>query len=90
MWKNIVKPVWPQTTLWRMRIASWIAESTNTHSECVIIIALQLQQWLQERASKLRSTHIVACLVASGQQRLHHTEDCLATTAECQQVSSFF
>jgi hypothetical protein len=36
---------------------------------------------LNERASKLRSAHI-ACLAAPGQQRLRHTEDGLATTAE--------
>jgi len=30
--------------------------STNTHSECVILIALLPQQWLQERSSVLRYT----------------------------------
>jgi len=81
MWKNIVEPVWPQMTVWRMRVACWIPKSTNTHSDCVILIAFPLLQWWHERASKLRSRHI-ACLVASGQQRLHHTKDGLATTPE--------
>jgi hypothetical protein len=37
------------STIWRMRIACWINKATNTHSECVIIIAFPLQQWLGER-----------------------------------------
>jgi hypothetical protein len=46
----------------RMRFAWWITKATDTHSECVILIALSLQQWLRERASILRYTYIV-CLV---------------------------
>jgi len=30
MWKNIVQPDRPQMTIWRMRIACWIPEATNT------------------------------------------------------------
>jgi len=33
MWKNIVDPDRPQTTVWRMRIACWITKATNTYSE---------------------------------------------------------
>jgi len=44
-----------QMTIWRTRVACWIPKSTNTHSENVIFIAFQLQQWLQDRASLLRS-----------------------------------
>jgi hypothetical protein len=62
MWKNIVQWGSPQMTTWRMRIAYWIPKATNTHSGCVIIIALPLQQRLHERASLLRYTYI-ACLV---------------------------
>jgi hypothetical protein len=40
--------------IWRMRIACWITKAKNTSSEYVIIIALPLQQWLQERVSMLR------------------------------------
>jgi hypothetical protein len=39
--KIIVHDGRPQTT-WRMRIARWIAKATNTHSECVTLIALPL------------------------------------------------
>jgi hypothetical protein len=41
-----------------------VPNSTSTHSEYIIrvFIALQLQQWLDERASILRCTYI-ACLV---------------------------
>ena len=38
----------------RMRIAGWITKATDTHSECVILIAFSQQQWLRERASILR------------------------------------
>jgi len=36
-----------------MRIVRWIHKVTDTHSECVILIAFALQQWLHERASVL-------------------------------------
>ena len=49
-------------TVWRMRIAYWIPNATNTHSEYVILIAFPQQQWLHERASTLRYTYIV-CIV---------------------------
>ena len=39
-----------------MRIARWIPKATNTQTDCVIFIALPLQQWLHERAAMLRST----------------------------------
>jgi len=37
-----------------MCIACWIPKATDTHSEYVILIAFQLQQWLNEMASMLR------------------------------------
>ena len=40
----------------RLRIACCITKATDTHSECVIIIAFPRQQWLRERASMLRYT----------------------------------
>jgi hypothetical protein len=49
----------PQMTVWRMRIACWIPLATDTQSEYVILIAFPLQQWLRERAPKIRSTYIV-------------------------------
>jgi hypothetical protein len=70
MWKDIVQPGRPQVTIWRMRVACWIPEATDTHSEYVIITAFPLQQWLQERASMLRHTYI-ACIVINQQERLH-------------------
>ena len=45
-------------TIWRMRYARWIIKATETHAEHVILIALPLQQWLQERASMLRYTYV--------------------------------
>jgi hypothetical protein len=61
-WKNILQPDRPQMTVWRMRIACCIFKATNTHSEYVILIAFQMQQWLHERASVSRYTYI-DCIV---------------------------
>jgi hypothetical protein len=58
MWNNYVERDRPQMTIWRMRIAYWIPKATNEHSQCVILIAFPLQQWLHERASLLRYTYI--------------------------------
>jgi hypothetical protein len=44
-------------TIWRMRTACWITKATDTHSECVILIAFPLQQRLHDRASVLRYTY---------------------------------
>jgi len=34
MWKNILEPVRPQMTTWRMRVAYWIPKATNRVSLC--------------------------------------------------------
>jgi len=39
MWKNIVAPDRPQMAIWRMRIACFIPDATDIHSEYVILIA---------------------------------------------------
>jgi len=44
-----------------MRIAFWKNKATNTNSKYVTLIAFPLQQWLHERASRLRYSYI-ACL----------------------------
>jgi hypothetical protein len=49
-------------TVWRMRIACWITQPTNTNSQYVILTAFSLQKQLQERAYMFRYTQ-VACLV---------------------------
>jgi len=38
MWKNTVQPERLQMKIWLMRIASWILNTTNTHSEYVILV----------------------------------------------------
>ena len=48
-------------TTWHMRFAGWKPKATNTHSKYVVLIAFPLQQWLDERTSVLRYTHI-GCL----------------------------
>jgi len=40
MWKNIVEPDRPQTTIQRMRIACWISNATNTYYKYRIILIL--------------------------------------------------
>ena len=40
----------------RIRIACWLTKATNTHPECLIVIAFPLQQWLRECVSMLRYT----------------------------------
>jgi len=70
-WTNIAEPEGLQMTIWRMRIACWIAKATNTnththtHREYVILIAFRRQQWLQEPASALPYTYIafIVCFV---------------------------
>ena len=41
-----------------MRSACRTTKATDTHSEYVMLIAFPRQQWLRERASKLRYTYI--------------------------------
>jgi len=43
--QNLTEPDRPQMTIWPMRIACWIPNARNTHSECVILIDLSLQKW---------------------------------------------
>jgi len=56
----MVEPDRPQMSIWRMRIAYCIPKATNTHTLgiCLIIIALPLQQQLDEHVSLLRHTYI--------------------------------
>jgi hypothetical protein len=49
MWENIIERGKPQMTIWRMRIACWITNSTDTQSQYVIFIAFPRQEWLRER-----------------------------------------
>jgi len=40
----------------------WITKATNTHSECVMLIAFPRQEWLRERASVSRLyVHCLSC-----------------------------
>ena len=39
MRENIVETGRPQITIWRIRIACWITNTTNTHSEYVTVTA---------------------------------------------------
>jgi hypothetical protein len=60
----MVEPDRTQLTTWRMRFACWMTKATDTHSQCVILIAFLLQKWLRECSSMLRYRPIYfACLV---------------------------
>jgi hypothetical protein len=58
MWKNIVERGRLQMSIWRIRIASWIPNATNTPSKYVMLTVFPQQQWLHVRASMLRYTYI--------------------------------
>jgi len=66
MWKHMVKPVRPQTTIWRMRIPCCIiTKATNTHSQYVIK-AVPLQAWTgPEDSRKLRFPDFVTTVVVA-------------------------
>jgi hypothetical protein len=49
-------------TIWRMRVACWVTKIKDTHTECVMLIAFPLQQWLHQLATMLRYTYIVPVL----------------------------
>jgi hypothetical protein len=69
-----VDPYRPQMTLQYAAcpIACRITKATGTHSECVTFIDFPLQQWLRERTSMLRNTHI-ACFVIAQPLLAHST-----------------
>ena len=46
--------------VWRMRITSWIAKGTDTHSEYATLIAFPRQNWLRERTSILHYKFLVS------------------------------
>jgi hypothetical protein len=49
--------------IWRMRFACCVTKATDTHLECVILIAFPRQQRLRERASVLRlHVHCLSCI----------------------------
>ena len=57
MRSRTVQPV--AQSLYRLRYRSH--KATNTHSEYVILIAIPLQQWLQERTLPLHYVHCLSC-----------------------------
>jgi len=57
----MLEPDRPQKT-WRMRIACWVHETTNTLSNCVIVFAFPLQKWLNLLAAMLLYCTLLALL----------------------------
>jgi hypothetical protein len=64
MCKIFVEPDRPRMTIWRMRNASWITRATDTHSECVILIAFPLQIWTYQNATIFRFTYISSLIIS--------------------------
>jgi hypothetical protein len=67
MWKEYGRA--GQTTddniIRRMNIACGITKATDTHSECIVLLAPRRQQWLHERALMFRLyVDCLPCLVA--------------------------
>jgi hypothetical protein len=60
MWKNIAELDRPQMRTWRMHIAYWIHNTTNTHSEYVILIVFHCNSGC---TSQCYVTHTVSVLV---------------------------
>jgi len=60
MWKNLVEPENPLTTIWRMRIAYCIPKATDIHSEYVIIIVFSTATTVARTC--LSNTLYVHCL----------------------------
>ena len=54
MWINLVQQNRSQTRIWCILIASWITQSTSTHSDYVIPTGFHLQQCSHERPLMLR------------------------------------
>jgi len=46
--------------IWRMRLVCWKTQAAKIHTEYVILLAFARQNYLRERASKLRYTYIAS------------------------------
>ena len=52
--------------IWRMRFACWVTETTDTHSEHVILIAFPMQQWFRALLNVTVYVHmsvLLSCVV---------------------------
>ena len=63
LWDNVEKCCWAgevtnDSTARRTQTAWWVTKATETHSEYVILNAIQWQKWLRERELELRYTYI--------------------------------
>ena len=79
LWENVDKfctagQATNDNEIGRMRIACYINEATNTHLEYARLTASPLQQWLRQRVSALRCTHI-ACLVRTRPDSQYFTQN---------------
>jgi hypothetical protein len=49
--------------IWRMRLACWVNEATDTHSEYVIFLVLPLQQWFSRLCLNITFTRTFPVLL---------------------------
>jgi hypothetical protein len=67
LWDNVerycrVRQATDGNTIWHMHFAYWILKATDTHSECVILLAFAHQQWLCKCTSVLHlHVHCLSC-----------------------------
>jgi hypothetical protein len=77
MWKKFGKAghAADDNIIRRMRFACWMTKTVDTHSEYVILIAVPRQQWLRERYSMLRCTHIpfLVCMLYKYDSRIKNS-----------------
>jgi hypothetical protein len=58
IWKQVVERGRLQMAIWCMGFVCWITKAKTKHPDFVIIIAVRLHQWYNERTSMLRYTYI--------------------------------
>jgi hypothetical protein len=62
MWKDIVEPDRPQTTIWRMHRAYWIPKGTNTKSEYVVLIVFYFNNGCTNASQCYVILHYLSCM----------------------------
>jgi len=104
MWKNMVEPdhIWQYVpVIWYTRFTYWITNGTDTHSECVILIALPCEPWFRKRSLILRSYEhclsrcclfLITCVILSACLQMCWLQTCtyifLREVSQVTQVSS--
>jgi hypothetical protein len=62
MWKEILEPDRPQTTIWHLHIACWIPKGTNTESEYVMLIVFYCNNGCTNASQCYVVLHYLSCM----------------------------